>query len=119
MSTPSTSIQSEQQQQQQCFFLPLTAPIVSSKVLQRNPPPYFLSLAPATSASYPRAPASRVHERAENIPASIDMAAPMPRRSSASSVSSTNGYRVLKLGPVHWGEHLGDHKDDFHDSISP
>jgi hypothetical protein len=31
--------------------------------------------------------------------------------------------RFLKLGPVHWGEHQGDHKEDWHeldeDAISP
>ncbi|KAH6609273.1 hypothetical protein Trco_002619 [Trichoderma cornu-damae] len=65
-------------------------------------PSSFLSLAPATSASYPRMPTSRA-------PAG---ALPERRRSSS---SSTTGFRVLKLGPVYWGEHTGDHKDDFHD----
>jgi hypothetical protein len=37
------------------------------------------------------------------------------RRSSDSSTSgSGSAKRVLKLGPVHWGEHTDDHKDDFY-----
>ncbi|KAM0248396.1 hypothetical protein ACHAQJ_009470 [Trichoderma viride] len=63
-------------------------------------PSTFLSLAPATSASYPQMPSSR------------SGALPERRRSSS---SSTTGFRVLKLGPVYWGEHADDHKDDFHD----
>ncbi|PON30655.1 hypothetical protein TGAM01_v200075 [Trichoderma gamsii] len=65
-------------------------------------PSSFLSLAPATSSSYPQMPSSRSAEIPE-------------RRRSSSSLSSTTGFRVLKLGPVYWGEHDGDHKDDFHD----
>lgn len=37
--------------------------------------------------------------------------------SRKSGVGSAN--RILKLGPVHWGEHMEDHKDDFHDVPSP
>ncbi|KAF5024169.1 hypothetical protein F66182_3758 [Fusarium sp. NRRL 66182] len=81
-------------------FLPLTPPPKSS----------FLSLAPATSPSYPQKPAVRSHAR----PAA-------PRRSSTglsdSSSGSSNSYRILKLGPVHWGEHADEHKHDFHDVI--
>jgi hypothetical protein len=80
-------------------FLPLTP----------APRSNFLSLAPATSPSYPKKPVttSRSHAR----PAA-------PRRSSSgSSSSSSSGYRILKLGPVHYGEHPDDHKDDFHDII--
>lgn len=117
MSSPTNS-QAPQQQ-----FLTLTAPIVSNKVLQRNPPAFFLPLAPATSASYPQAPASRAHERASVIPAPAEEVAPAPILRRSSSVSSggsaTSGYRVLKLGPVHWGEHLGEHKHDFHNADMP
>ncbi|KAH7005661.1 hypothetical protein EDB82DRAFT_521635 [Fusarium venenatum] len=63
-------------------FLPLTPPPKSS----------FLSLAPATSPSYPQKPAARSHTRPST-----------ERRSS--------------LGPVHWGEHADDHKHDFHDVV--
>ncbi|KAI3324476.1 hypothetical protein HD806DRAFT_543200 [Xylariaceae sp. AK1471] len=64
-------------------------------------PTTFLSLAPETSASYPTAQATS--------PAPLGIA----RRSS--SVSSTGSLRVLKLGPVHWGEHPGAHKEDFYE----
>jgi hypothetical protein len=61
----------------------------------------FLSLAPDTSPSYPQTQRP-----------SIEAALPR-RQSSANSVP-----RILKLGPVHWGEHQEDHKDDFH-PLSP
>lgn len=63
-------------------------------------PSSFLSLAPATSSSYPQ------------MPTSSTVALPERRRSSS---SSTTGFRVLKLGPVYWGQHAEDHKEDFHD----
>ncbi|KAI1652411.1 hypothetical protein F4813DRAFT_394720 [Daldinia decipiens] len=67
-------------------------------------PQMFLSLAPTTSASYPTAqsikPALQQHAR---------------RSSSQSSVGSVNSLRFLKLGPVHYGEHPGEHKEDFHE----
>lgn len=95
-------------------FLTLTAAPQSS----------FLTLAPATSPSYPQKPAVRAHVRAANMPA-IEGSRPAPpsRTSSvASSVTSSvasnsSGYRILKLGPVHWGEHADEHKHDFHDVI--
>ncbi|QUC21477.1 uncharacterized protein UV8b_05720 [Ustilaginoidea virens] len=70
----------------------------------------FLSLAPATSASYPQAPASRAAPKERE--ASAAPAEPTRRRSSS---SSSRGHRILKLGPVHWGEHLDEHKEDYHD----
>ncbi|KAK2593213.1 hypothetical protein QQS21_009100 [Conoideocrella luteorostrata] len=74
---------------------------------------FFLPLAPATSASYPQAPASRA---ATNVDGQSTTAAqPSRRRSSSSSSSTTSGHRILKLGPVHWGEHQDDHKEDFHE----
>ncbi|RFU81582.1 hypothetical protein TARUN_620 [Trichoderma arundinaceum] len=63
-------------------------------------PSSFLSLAPTTSSSYPQMPTGR--------------SAALPERRRSSS-SSTTGFRVLKLGPVYWGEHADDHKEDFHD----
>jgi hypothetical protein len=74
----------------------------STNETQFNP---FLTLAPATSESYPQTQAKP--------------ARPAQRRSS--SVSSTSsGFKVLKLGPVHWGEHPDEHKEDFHElSSSP
>ncbi|KAF3063182.1 hypothetical protein CFAM422_009920 [Trichoderma lentiforme] len=74
--------------------------VPSSPPLPAVTPSSFLSLAPATSASYPQ------------MPASSPVALPERRRSSS---SSTTGFRVLKLGPVYWGQHAEDHKDDFHD----
>ncbi|KAM5355507.1 hypothetical protein ACJ41O_002153 [Fusarium nematophilum] len=87
-------------------FLPLTPAPKSS----------FLSLAPATSPSYPKKPAVRTHVRAANIPDG-ESARPAPPRRSSSASSNANGYRILKLGPVHYGEHPDDHKHDFHDVI--
>ncbi|KAI1288915.1 hypothetical protein F5Y03DRAFT_72021 [Xylaria venustula] len=65
-------------------------------------PTTFLSLAPETSASYPTAQ-------------DIKPAAHPRRSSSVSSASSTGSLRVLKLGPVHYGEHPDEHKEDFHE----
>lgn len=68
----------------------------------------YLSLAPATSPSYPQKPAVRSHARAAAIPESRP--APVARQSSS-------GYRILKLGPVHYGEHADEHKADFHEVV--
>ncbi|EGU79616.1 hypothetical protein FOPG_00229 [Fusarium oxysporum f. sp. conglutinans race 2 54008] len=83
-------------------FLPLTPAPKSS----------FLSLAPATSPSYPQKPAVRSHTRP-----SPPRRASTESSSSSSSSSSNNSYRILKLGPVHYGEHADEHKTDFHDVI--
>ncbi|KAK5632657.1 hypothetical protein RRF57_008371 [Xylaria bambusicola] len=65
-------------------------------------PPTFLCLAPETSASYPTA---------QDIKPALH-----PRRSSSvSSAGSVPSLRVLKLGPVHYGEHPDEHKEDFHE----
>jgi len=64
-------------------------------------PRTFLSLAPAVSKSYPSSQ--------EIKPAAVGVA----RRSS--SLSSSGSMKILKLGPVHWGEHVDEHKDDFHE----
>lgn len=92
-----------------------------------NQPFTFLSLAPATSTSYPQ---TRNPQRTESLPptppeavaetpklevANLDQ---MKRRTSSLSsdgAKSPTGLRFLKLGPVHWGEHPGDHKSDWHD----
>ncbi|PTB68283.1 hypothetical protein BBK36DRAFT_1167537 [Trichoderma citrinoviride] len=63
-------------------------------------PSAFLSLAPTTSSSYPQMP--------------VGNPADLPERRRSSSTSTT-GFRVLKLGPVYWGQHADEHKDDFHD----
>lgn len=80
-------------------------------------PSAFLSLAPATSASYPRAPASRAAEAAGNSGVAAPAGPSSRRSSSGSNGSNGSGYRVLKLGPVHWGEHQDDHKGDFHEAV--
>ncbi|KAI1815515.1 hypothetical protein GGS20DRAFT_584351 [Poronia punctata] len=66
-------------------------------------PTFFLSLAPETSASYPT-----------TQEAFKPAATPARRSSSVSSSNSTApNLRVLKLGPVHWGEHQSADKTDF------
>ncbi|KAL3958881.1 hypothetical protein ACCO45_007043 [Purpureocillium lilacinum] len=62
---------------------------------------FFLSLAPATNNT---PPVEQPQEQQQ----------PSSRRSSS---SSSTGYKVLKLGPVHWGEHLDDHKLDYHETV--
>ncbi|KAI1378617.1 hypothetical protein F4677DRAFT_373201 [Hypoxylon crocopeplum] len=71
--------------------------------IRRDPPHTFLSLAPTTSASYPTA---------QSIKPALH-----PRRSSSqsSSQSTAGSLRFLKLGPVHYGEHPGEHKEDYHE----
>lgn len=65
-------------------------------------PKSFLSLAPSTSQSYPSAQ---------------DIKPAAPRRSSSTSTtgSEAKSLRFLKLGPVHWGEHPDEHKEDWHE----
>lgn len=68
----------------------------------------FLPLGPVTSDSFPKAqqPARPVAEGEMH-----------KRRSSSlsSDGKSAAGYRVLKVAPVHYGEHAGEHKDDWHE----
>jgi hypothetical protein len=94
-------------------------------------PSGFLSLAPATSASYPRAPKPRQPSETESTSSltaaalvaeaakqSNDQLDSIKRRTSSLSsdgAKNPNGFRFLKLGPVHWGEHPGDHKADWHE----
>lgn len=75
-------------------------------------PSTFLSLAPATSDSYPQMPVPRAVLAAVGDSAEIaEPAVPTKPRSS----STSSGYKVLKLGPVHWGEHPDEHKEDFYE----
>ncbi|KIH88274.1 hypothetical protein SPBR_08000 [Sporothrix brasiliensis 5110] len=92
-------------------------------------PSFFLSLAPATSSSYPQRKASAPETDAAPVAATV--AAPTEsaaavvdakqRRSSSLSSSGSNststGVRILKLGPVHWGEHLDESKHDWHEVV--
>ncbi|EQB51684.1 hypothetical protein CGLO_08753 [Colletotrichum gloeosporioides Cg-14] len=71
----------------------------------------FLSLAPTTSSSYPF--------KAQQQPAAVASPAPAPikRRTSSVSSAASNGLRFLKLGPVHYGEHPDEHKEDWHPAL--
>lgn len=76
---------------------------------RRSMPLTFLSLGPVTSESFPKSQqpkqAGDAHKR---------------RSSSLSSdgKGSAPGYRVLKVAPVHYGEHAGDHQDDWHNAAA-
>jgi hypothetical protein len=76
----------------------------------RQPLTGFLNLAPTTSGSFQQPAAA---------PAAASDAAPKTgtarRSSSVSTVSSTGAQqRFLKLGPVHFGEHLDpENKEDW------
>ena len=74
-------------------------------------PSFFLSLAPATSNSYPK--------KQESVSAAAALGDADAKQRRSSSLSSTNstapGLRILKLGPVHWGEHRDEHKGDWHE----
>lgn len=86
----------------------------------RRRPSSFLSLAPNTSDSYPRAQRARQPLAAEapaDDPKQDEVRADAPKRrtSSLSSDGSKSRLRFLKLGPVHWGEHQDDNQADFHE----
>ncbi|EGS19222.1 uncharacterized protein CTHT_0058470 [Thermochaetoides thermophila DSM 1495] len=84
-------------------------------------PSMFLELAPSTSDSYPRPPRVdyRAPTQAQPHPVQNSIQSVKRRTSSLSSEDSSTASRArlrfLKLNPVHWGEHLDDHKGDFHD----
>jgi len=61
----------------------------------------FLSLIPDTSDSYP------------SQPVNAEPNALQSRRASSVSTDTSANQRFLKLGPVHWGEHLDEHKGDW------
>jgi hypothetical protein len=94
-----------------------------SSHLLRQPLTGFLNLAPATSGSYPQQ--QQQQQAAAAAPAAPAAAAPSSpstttkatrRSSSVSTVNSAGGAapRFLKLGPVHFGEHLDpENKDDW------
>lgn len=69
----------------------------------------FLPLGPVTSASFPKAQEAR--------PA-VEAAQHKRRSSSLSSDGKSAGFRVLKVAPVHYGEHSGEHQDDWHEVVS-
>ncbi|KAL0935230.1 uncharacterized protein CTRU02_209821 [Colletotrichum truncatum] len=71
----------------------------------------FLSLAPTTSSSYPF--------RVQQQTAAVAEPAPLKRRTSSVSSAGNGapGLRFLKLGPVHYGEHPDEHKEDWHPAL--
>ncbi|KAK5663537.1 hypothetical protein OQA88_3968 [Cercophora sp. LCS_1] len=93
----------------------------------RRLPTAFLSLAPNTSDSYPRAQAKTKAAEpltADNLAAVEKKIEPVTvgqpaldatkrRTSSLSSDGSKSNFRFLKLGPVHYGEHQDESKGDF------
>lgn len=64
----------------------------------------FLSLGPVTSDSFPKSQ--------QPAPANGEA---HKRRSSSLSSDGKSTHRVLKVAPVHYGEHAGEHKDDWHE----
>lgn len=90
----------------------------------RRLPTAFLSLAPKTSDSYPRAQAptkapepltadnlAEVEKKVEPV---VTLDATKRRTSSLSSDGSkVGGFRFLTLGPVHYGQHQDETKGDF------
>lgn len=99
--------------------------IIKMSFANTSPLTGFLQLAPATSNSYPQVQRSQQPKTeaepaaaAAAVPAESNAATASPqpvqrRSSSLSSSSSNDGMRFLKLGPVHWGEHMEDHQGDF------
>jgi hypothetical protein len=75
-------------------------------------PSTFLSLAPTTSASYPQQPKSRLTSGAL---ASVPEGHEIKRRTSSMSSDGNKsvGFRFLKLGPVHFGEHQEEQQSDW------
>jgi len=106
MTTPSAEELRELDQRAQSFV---------PEVEERRPST-FLSLAPATSNWYPQPPKPQLQPlKTQTNDADSDAA---KRRSSSlgsDGVRSPTGLRILKLGPVHYGEHGGEHKGDWHD----
>ncbi|KAK4242666.1 hypothetical protein C8A03DRAFT_29094 [Achaetomium macrosporum] len=84
----------------------------------RRLPSTFLSLAPKTSDSYPRAQRVKQPLTAEALAEATkqDGASDETTKRRASSLSSdVSKFRFLKLGPVHWGEHQDDNQADYHE----
>lgn len=92
-----------------------------SSSTQIRAPSSFLSLAPTTSASYPQTPPPRTTPTLTTSALAQALAgtdSDKPRTSSLSSDGSNKsgaGLRFLKLGPVHYGEHLDGAKGDWHE----
>lgn len=70
-------------------------------IRKRSMPLNFLSLGPVTSGAQPQA--SKPQDRSQ------------PARRTSSMDSDKPTFKILKLGPVHLGEHIGEHKEDWHE----
>ncbi|KAH6634234.1 hypothetical protein B0J18DRAFT_12376 [Chaetomium sp. MPI-SDFR-AT-0129] len=116
MSAPTTE-QIRQLSEQVVEFAP--------QVTQRRPST-FLSLAPKTSDSYPRAQRAKqqpltteaLAQVTQTEAAAVAVEEDATKRRTSSLGSDASKFRFLKLGPVHWGEHQDDHKDDFHEVVN-
>jgi hypothetical protein len=73
-------------------------------------PTVFLTLAPAMSSTFPQSPKP-------SVPGNAEQPKPTARRTSSMSSDGKPTFRILKLGPVHYGDHAGDHKEDWHDVV--
>lgn len=88
---------------------------------QERRPSTFLSLAPKTSDSYPRAQQQKSAAvpikplTAEALAEVATGAADANKRRASSLSSDASKFRFLKLGPVHWGEHRDEDKNDFYE----
>lgn len=78
----------------------------------------FLSLAPATSATFPQAP-KKAASAGTPLTASALSTVPVQQKERTSSMSSDGSdsskpsLRFLKLGPVHFGEHADGQRADW------
>jgi hypothetical protein len=108
----STSQELRQLSEQAVDFVPEAA---------RRLPSTFLSLAPNTSDSYPRAQRVKQPLTAEALAEATKQAAgasesdDITKRRASSLSSDASKFRFLKLGPVHWGEHQDENQADFHE----
>lgn len=100
-------------------------PFTSTTYRERRPST-FLSLAPNTSDSYPRAQKPKetsapltvdaLKEQEQHVSAAAVIPPKQHRTSSLSSDGSKTRLRFLKLGPVHWGEHQNaEQQCDWHE----
>lgn len=67
----------------------------------------FLPLGPVTSNSFPKAQEPSTAGDLEH-----------KRRSSSVSSAGKSTQRVLKVNPVHNGQHIGEHQDDWHEVVA-
>lgn len=96
--------------------------VCAAEEREQNRPHTFLSLAPATSASYPSKPTPKSPTISSKVDTAVDglegaiVGLEKTRRSSSLSSTGSLGQkrRFLKLGPVHHGvgEEGGDWSED-------